>query len=88
MRRVHVHASGLVQGVFYRAECERTALALGLGGWVRNLSDGRVEMVFEGREEAVAEALEWCRKGTRWSRVERVDVADESPEGETRFSVR
>lgn len=88
MRRVHVHASGRVQGVFYRAECERTALTLGLGGWVRNLSDGRVEMVFEGSEEGVAKALEWCRQGTKWSRVERLDVEEESPKGDTRFSVR
>ena len=87
MKRVRVHVSGLVQGVFYRAECERTARGLGLGGLVRNLPDGRVEAVFEGPDESVAKALEWCRAGTAWSRVEKVDVAEEPPEGDTDFGV-
>jgi acylphosphatase len=46
--RLHCLFSGEVQGVGFRRHTERQALALGLRGWVRNLPDGRVEMVAEG----------------------------------------
>jgi acylphosphatase len=87
MRRVRVAVSGRVQGVFYRATCAERARALGLAGSVRNLPDGRVEAVFEGSPESVAEAIAWCRSGTRSSIVDRVEVIDETPLGETGFRV-
>jgi acylphosphatase len=57
--RAHVHVSGRVQGVYYRANTRDTARALGVDGWVRNLPDGRVEAVFEGPSDAVVEMIEW-----------------------------
>lgn len=72
--RAHVVVHGRVQGVFFRAETERTARALGLTGWVRNLSDGTVEAVFEGPAEAVERAIAWCRTGPPYARVSAVDV--------------
>ena len=57
-------ASGLVQGVFFRATCVRLARELALVGWVRNTTDGRVEAVFEGSNEAVDRIIAWCREGT------------------------
>ena len=62
--RAHVIISGKVQGVFFRAETRRTAVQLGLHGWVRNMADGNVEAVFEGPQRAVDRAVEWCRRGT------------------------
>ena len=47
-RRIHLWVSGRVQGVFFRATTREVAVALGLRGWVRNLPDGRVEVVAEG----------------------------------------
>ena len=47
-KRYHVHISGRVQGVFFRANTCKQARSFGLTGWVRNLPDGRVETVFEG----------------------------------------
>jgi acylphosphatase len=84
-RRVVVH--GQVQGVFFRDTCRRHATESGVAGWVRNRSDGAVEAVFEGDDEAVADLVRWCRTGPRSARVESVDVADEEPAGETGFAV-
>jgi acylphosphatase len=86
-KRVHVFVSGQVQGVFFRAECGKRARELGLGGFVRNVPDGRVEAVFEGDPAAVDAMVEWCHTGPRWAQVENVDATEEKPRGETRFQV-
>lgn len=49
-RRVHATYEGWVQGVGFRFSAERAAASLGLSGWVKNLGDGRVELVCEGKE--------------------------------------
>jgi len=59
--RARVVFKGRVQGVFFRANCERHAKELGLSGYVRNLPDGDVEAVFEGERKVVEEAIEWNR---------------------------
>lgn len=81
-KRAHLFISGRVQGVWYRAFTERTATALGLSGWVRNLPDGRVEAVMEGIQEAIELAVLECRKGPQGSRVENVEVSLGEPTGE------
>ena len=58
--RARVVFEGRVQGVFFRANTQRCAESLGLVGWVRNMADGRVEAVFEGEEETVRKAIDWC----------------------------
>lgn len=49
-KRVHATYNGWVQGVGFRFSAERAAASLGLSGWVKNLRDGRVEVVCEGRD--------------------------------------
>jgi acylphosphatase len=83
-----VVVSGRVQGVFFRAECERRARELGVAGFVRNLSDGRVEATFEGPDDAVDGAVAWCREGPPWARVESVEATEEEPAGDRGFRVR
>ncbi|CAN5888483.1 acylphosphatase [soil metagenome] len=85
-RRVVVH--GEVQGVFFRDSCREQADATGVAGWVRNTSAGTVEVVFEGADHAVKEMVQWCRAGSDQARVDRVDVDDEEPGGESGFTVR
>jgi acylphosphatase len=79
-RCVRAVVSGRVQGVFYRASTAERAVELGLRGYVRNLPDGRVEVVAEGNPTAVEALLTFCRTGPPAARVERVDV-DERPPG-------
>ena len=45
-----------------------------LTGWVRNLSDGRVEAVFEGDKNEIEEMIAWCHKGPPAARVSGVSV--------------
>ena len=86
--RAHVHVSGRVQGVYYRATTRDTARDVGVDGWVQNLEDGRVEAVFEGPEAAVEEMLDFCHEGPSAARVEDVAVSHEEPQGEDGFRVR
>ncbi len=72
--RAHVFFEGLVQGVFFRANTQRCAEELGVTGWVRNTSDGRVEAVFEGEEGIVNEAIDWCATRQPYAQVRSKDV--------------
>ena len=89
MKRVHLIISGRVQGVYYRMSAQQQAKAIGLNGWVRNRSDGTVEVVAQGLEDDVEAFLRWCHLGptlAEVSGIERVDgVPVNIPEG---FDVR
>ena len=87
MRR-RLLVSGRVQGVWYRESCRAEATARGVAGSVRNLPDGRVEVVLEGLPAAVAAAEAWCREGPSRAHVEAVDARDERPVGAAGFEVR
>ncbi|MGK7345081.1 MAG: acylphosphatase [Candidatus Nitrospinota bacterium M3_3B_026] len=88
--RAHVFVSGLVQGVFFRANTVETAESIGgLTGWVRNTPDGRVEVVAEGPRDRAEKLLRWLHKGPPAARVSGVDVEWEKPAGEfSSFGVR
>lgn len=74
--------------MFFRATCAAEARRVGVGGWVRNVPGGAVEAAFEGPEAAVAEMVEWCRRGPDLARVAEVDVRAEEPVGDLGFRVR
>ena len=66
---------GRVQGVYFRIFVERHARGLGLTGYVKNLSGGRVlEVYAEGEKENLGELLNYLNSGPRLAKVERVDV--------------
>lgn len=71
---VRVMVSGRVQGVWYRGWTVQTAQGMGLAGWVRNLSDGRVEAVFMGDAATVEAMLAACRQGPPSARVSALEV--------------
>jgi acylphosphatase len=74
MERVRLLVEGRVQGVGYRYSACAEARRLGISGWVRNRSDGRVELEAEGTREDVEQFLDWCRRGPAFAEVSRVDV--------------
>jgi acylphosphatase len=83
--RRRVLVSGRVQGVFYRASAEREAARLGVGGFARNLPDGRVELQVEGPADAVDALIQWARLGPPRARVDTIAVEDAEPRGERTF---
>jgi acylphosphatase len=89
VKRIHVYIKGRVQGVFSRAETQRTAKCFNLAGWVYNIADGRVEACFEGKDENIDKMLEWCHIGPPAAKVEEVLTEEEPYTGEFRgFSIK
>ena len=76
MRRIRAIISGRVQGVSYRAATCTEARRLGVVGWVRNRSDGSVELEAQGADDMVASLLQWCHQGPPAALVARVQVED------------
>jgi len=72
----HVTVTGRVQGVGYRAWVADEATARGLEGWVRNVRDGSVEMVFAGPADVVAAMIAVCGRGPPMARVDAVRAED------------
>jgi acylphosphatase len=87
-RSVRLIITGRVQGVGYRIWTERAAAALGIRGWVRNRSDGSVELVATGTESAVGALIEACREGPRGAVVADVAISDVADDGSQGFSAR
>ena len=89
MKRVHIIITGMVQGVFFRAKTRDQAIRNNVLGWVRNLPDGRVEAVFEGKSEDVDHMVGWCRVGPSLAIVEHVEAIVQPYSGAfTDFSIR
>ncbi len=78
--RFRIFISGLVQGVGFRAYIQKTAESYGLVGWVRNLIDGRVEVLVEGDEEVLCYFIKDLWKGPRLSRVDKLEIIKEEPD--------
>ena len=88
-KRIHAKVHGRVQGVAFREYTRREAVRLGLFGWVENLPDGTVEVIFEGEAIPVEALLAWLPTGSPFSLVTRVDSNEEPPQGEARpFFIR
>ena len=73
MKRMHITVQGQVQGVSFRAEARFAAKNLQLTGWVRNNTDGTVEIVAEGEEDKLKELYRWCQRGSRNAKVEKTE---------------
>lgn len=84
----HGYVSGRVQGVYFRQTTAQQAERLDLDGWVRNLADGRVEVLFEGDEAAVAELASWLQRGPQAAEVTALELQDQALQGVAGFIVR
>lgn len=88
MRRVRAIITGRVQGVSYRASTATEARRLGVVGWVKNNSDGSVELEAEGDDDKVSALLAWCENGPPMARVTNVSTEEQAPKrSETAFAV-
>ena len=88
MRSVRLCIRGRVQGVGYRAWALQIASRLGLRGWVRNRSDGSVEALVIGEDDAVARIVEACREGPFGARVSDVAISDADDDGSVGFTAK
>ena len=87
--RAQVIIHGFVQGVFFRASTRDEAIRLNVGGWVRNLSDGTVQALFEGEKKKVEEIIGWCHKGPSGASVSKVEISWEPYKGDHKhFDIR
>ena len=74
MKQARVYISGFVQGIGFRHFVRGKANELGLTGWVKNLPDGRVEILFQGSRDKIEEAIKECNKGPFLSEVKDIVV--------------
>ena len=88
-KRVHIFVNGRVQGVFFRQATRVIAIKNNVTGWVRNLDDGRVEILIEGDDKCVDSVIAWCDCGPANSRVDDIQINNEEYSGELEnFEVR
>ncbi len=83
LETVSVFISGHVQGVGFRAATVRQAHALGLGGWVRNTDDHRVEALLQGEHDTIDRMLSWLLTGPPAARVD--NMASQDVQTERRY---
>lgn len=88
MAAQRIYVSGKVQGVGYRDWLIRRAQEMGVIGWVRNLRDGRVEVLAMGDDATLARLAELCRSGPSQARVEAVDAQPDQGQAVKGFTKR
>jgi acylphosphatase len=86
--RVHVFVSGDVQGKGFKEAIKSKADEQSVVGWVRDLSDGRIEAVIEGPRDEVYRVVGLCRAGPNGARVDGVQVDREPPKNERTFKLK
>jgi acylphosphatase len=84
MQRVHMIVHGKVQGVGFRWHTQQLAARYGIVGWVRNRSDGTVEIDAQGPTEAMNKFVQGVRKGSPFSKVTRISTQSKAPRKDLR----
>ncbi len=88
MKTIHCFIAGRVQGVCFRMATREQASHLGVTGWVRNLPDGRVEVLASGTESQVNRLKDWLRKGPELARVLDLEASEVPHEAMSGFTIR
>jgi acylphosphatase len=73
-RTVKIQISGRVQGVYFRRFTKNKAHDLGVKGSVKNLEDGRVEIIAQAEANVLEPFIQWCHKGPITARVDSVEL--------------
>lgn len=88
-KQVHLFIAGSVQGVGYRQFVKSLAKKHQVMGWVRNLSDGRVEIVMQGNDDKIGQLLPLLKEGSFLAEVKEVEMSwEEFNEEYDDFSIR
>ena len=82
MKRYHLYVNGIVQGVGFRWYTQRIGNRIGVSGWVKNLPDGRVEIVVEGEDEKVERFLRELKEGYLGRNISEIEKNEEVYKGE------
>ena len=90
MKKIKAIASGKVQGVAFRMHAQTQAQQLGIKGFVRNLSNGNVEIVAVGEAEKVDALINWAKTGSPSAVVKNLEIEaiDESRAEYRDFQIR
>jgi acylphosphatase len=73
---VKIQVSGRVQGVYFRRFTKNKAKALGIAGTVKNMEDGRVEIIAQAERDILQPFIQWCHKGPITARVDHVELIE------------
>lgn len=84
MKQYHIFVSGQVQGVGFRWYCRDIARSAGIAGWVKNLPDGRVEIIVEGGKENIKQFLTQLKNGYLARNIKDVQEIEEEYQGESK----
>jgi len=87
MKTIKIFISGTVQGVFFRKFLSDKANELELKGFARNLDDGRVEVIVEGKDENVNKMVAVCRQGPPQSDIKDVETKELKHQGFDSFKI-
>lgn len=87
MKTLRVKIKGVVQGIFFRKFVKDNADELSVRGFVRNLEDGRIEMVMEGKDDKVNELLIKCKKGPKHSEIKEIEIEEIKHQGFKDFKI-
>ena len=89
IRKVKILVSGRVQGVYFRLFTQNKAKHFSIKGSVKNLPDGRVEIIAEAENMAIEKFIKWCNKGPITARVDHVEVTElQHDEALTTFEIK
>ena len=88
-RSIRLLVSGRVQGVYFRVFTQKKAQQLDIKGCVRNMPDGRVEIMAQADNNTLEQLIKWCQKGPITARVDHVEMIElESAEIFKSFEIR
>ncbi|MBR9704391.1 acylphosphatase [Candidatus Pacearchaeota archaeon] len=87
MKTLRIFISGTVQGMIFRKYLEEQAKEIGIRGFVRQMEDGRVEILAEGIDDRVTKMLELCKRGTVHAHVRNVEVENFNHQGFKEFKI-
>lgn len=86
-KAVRIYISGTVQGIFFRQFLKENAEKNDIRGFARNLEDGRVEIFAEGESDNVNKMVELCRKGPKYSKIQKVEIKEEKLQDFKEFKI-